>query len=336
MPCINGNNFICKKPAEHSFCKVEPSARSDCGWSGMQEYECRDFGCCWSPVPNDGDGHWCFQPENNVQCLNAGGTCVHSGQTSRCNRGVQTDLCSHGGTGGSDQVCCITCNTAECKQEEAEWSKYDTDCVMQGGSCQYNTMPCTQSGFAYRAEFSCGGPADRQCCAPSIKPTPPLTSDQTPPTVPPVFTSVAPPSGSSGGATAGIVIGVLIACCALFGGFFYVNQNGNPFIAAPSSFDNLNNDKNTSGQVDGISNPMSNDTGSDDGDTGGEITMVMENQDPPSIFDNAPIAPQPPAQAPVVSATPIDSFGDMFGGPIQPQPVDSTVISFDAPSDSLI
>jgi len=93
------------------------------------------------------------------------------------------------------QVCCLSCNTAECKQEESDWATYDTECVMQGGTCQYNSLPCSQAGYAYRTEFSCGGPAERQCCAPASKPTPPLTSEQTPPTVPPTFTP--PPSSQS-------------------------------------------------------------------------------------------------------------------------------------------
>ena len=102
--CTNYNSYMCRKPAEHSFCKIEVGSRKDCGWEGIQEYECRDFGCCWTPVPDGKDGNWCYHPENNVECLNAGGTCVHSGQTSRCNRGTKPELCSNGGSDGSDQV----------------------------------------------------------------------------------------------------------------------------------------------------------------------------------------------------------------------------------------
>ena len=55
----------------------------------------------------------------------------------------------------------------ECKDQESEWAKGDTQCVLQTGSCQFNTVRCTGNGFAYRPEYACGGPAERQCCAPA-------------------------------------------------------------------------------------------------------------------------------------------------------------------------
>jgi hypothetical protein len=71
--------------------------------------------------------------------MNAGGTCKNSGQTNSCNRGTE-DLCTNDGNSGSNEICCKACNTAACKQEEAEWAKSDTECVLQGGSCKFNSL----------------------------------------------------------------------------------------------------------------------------------------------------------------------------------------------------
>jgi hypothetical protein len=40
------------------------------------------------------------------------------------------------------------------------------------------------------------------------------------------------------------------------GGGYYVKQNGNPLAMSQSSFANLNSDKNTNGDIDGIANPL--------------------------------------------------------------------------------
>ena len=110
------------------------------------------------------------------------------------------------------------CSTADCKNEEQQWSQGDTECIMKGGTCQFNSLVCG-SGKRYHSEWGCGGPTDRQCCAPdTLPPTQPPTS----PTVPTVPTDGIPitPDSGSGGQTAGIVIGVLfgivVSCTRLY------------------------------------------------------------------------------------------------------------------------
>ena len=267
---------------------------------------------------------------------------MRKSSSSKCNRGMQDDLCSNGGTNGQDMTCCIDCRTSQCKQEEAEWAKYDTDCVLQGGTCQFNSMDCNGQDYEYRTEYGCGGPSERQCCAPPTKPTPPNTSEQTPPTVPPTYTPIAPDdgSGSDAGKTAGIVIGVLFGCVAVFGAFYYVSQNGNPLATTQQSFANLNNDTNTDGNVDGISNPLQNDGGADSAADTFDMTppatdsLVVESSPIESApVESVPVESVPVESVPVQSAA--DDFSSAFADPA-PTSQSQTAITLDVPTDSLI
>ena len=258
--CDNWAYAFCRKPAEHSFCKLDPDMRDECGYPGISGGECINFGCCWNPTQPD--SKWCYHPSNSVTCLNEGGKCIPKSNANNCNRGIKDRHCENEGTSGVDQVCCINCTTKDCKEQESEWAREDTDCVLQSGTCQYTSMPCTKSGFAYRGEYFCGGPAERQCCAPAVKPT--TTVVYTPETMPPTFSpATTPGSNTNAGQTAGIVIGVLVACCALFGGYYF-KQNGTPFSTDQQSFNNLNNTNNSDGVVDGISNPLDATQGGDE------------------------------------------------------------------------
>ena len=51
--------------------------------------------------------------------------------------------------GGQNMVCCINCSTQKCKDEEKEWSQQDTECVLQGGSCQFQNMNCFGEHFHF-------------------------------------------------------------------------------------------------------------------------------------------------------------------------------------------
>merc|ERR1719284_2342917 len=119
--CSHELPYFCRKPSEHSFCKIDFDKRHDCGYYGIDQTECIDIGCCWNPVPDDVPGPWCFHPSNSVACLNKGGTCVRKGSGSKCNRGFEEGLCENDGNSGAEQVCCINCMTSECKQEEQNW-----------------------------------------------------------------------------------------------------------------------------------------------------------------------------------------------------------------------
>ena len=60
VQCSAYYHAFCRKPADHKFCEVEYSLRDDCGYSGIQEFQCVDYGCCWNPSPDGTAGHWCF------------------------------------------------------------------------------------------------------------------------------------------------------------------------------------------------------------------------------------------------------------------------------------
>jgi hypothetical protein len=64
-------------------------------------------------------------------------------------------------------VCCKSCNETpkECKSEEDEWAKQDTECVLAGGRCIFEGNQCNNF---IKPELGCGGPDDRQCCAPNV------------------------------------------------------------------------------------------------------------------------------------------------------------------------
>ena len=109
-------------------------------------------------------------------------------------------------------------------------------------------MACSGSGYTYHSEYRCGGPAERQCCAPAFV----VTTTKLPETIPPTPTSPSTTaSPSSAGRTAGIVIGVLVALGFVVGVGYFYRQNGNPLVAQQQSFNNLNNENNTEGVVDG-------------------------------------------------------------------------------------
>ena len=101
----------------------------------------------------------------------------------------------------------------------------------------------------------------------------------------------------------------------VLGGGYYVKQNGIPFIAEQQSFTNLNNDSNTDGVTDGISNPLGGGDENDDSDNGGVSTAGDDD------FKVEVIAPEPVAVAPVaiepvavepVAATPSGGAFDDF------------------------
>ena len=228
-------------------------------------------------------------------------------------------------------VCCKSCTSPSCKQEEAEWAKYDTDCVLQGGTCQFNSVPCNGYDLDYRPQFNCGGPSDRQCCAPNVKPTPTVSSTQTIPTVAPTPKPTVPSSSGNGGQTAGIVIGVLIGCCFVVGAGYYVMQNGNPLSNQQQSFANVNSADNTEGNIDGYSNPLAGgDSGSSDDNPnmggGDTFNMATESSVVPEV-----VAPE--VVNPVPATSDFDEFANL--GPAPSQPTDP-VVTLDVPSDSLI
>ena len=142
-----------------------------------------------------------------------------------CSRGVDTSLCANTGTNGADQACCLHCSSAACKNEEADWATGDTDCITKGGKCQFNTLTCSGGGKDYRQEYKCGGPVERQCCAPK---TLPPTQPPTQPPIPTVPTDKVPvdpnAGGKSGGQTAGIVIGVMFAIVVVMGQYPTLNN----------------------------------------------------------------------------------------------------------------
>jgi len=280
VACSDWNYGVCKKPATHEFCEIPGNQRQECGFPGIDSGTCVGYGCCWVPL----DGHyWCFHPKSTAACDSAGeigwnNKCVPTNQVDArtCSRGADSSLCSNTGTGGGDQTCCMSCQTADCKNEENQWAQGDTNCIARGGNCQYSSLKCSGGGKSYHIEpgFECGGPSERQCCAPAIlPPTQPPTSP-TIPTVPSQAPPVTPDNGGDGGKTAGIVIGVLFAIFAVMGFGYYVNQNGIPLIAQQQSFGNLNNTNNNDGVTDGISNPLDN--ASDDGGDVEPVSMVPE------------------------------------------------------------
>jgi len=214
------------------------------------------------------------------------------------------------------------CSTADCKNEEAAWASQDTDCIMKGGGCQFTSINC-KGGKTFHPEFTCGGPVDRQCCAPNSPPPSSTSQSPTVPTIPPDDVPVDPNAGSGGGQTAGIVIGVMFAIVVVLGGGYYVKQNGIPFVAEQQSFTNLNSSNNNAGITDGISNPLGGDN--DDGAAVDEpvavavepVATVPETTTSGGGFDD--FMSQPSTQA-APSSTGLDSFADLSSGTAPSQP----------------
>ena len=341
MACYQASPALCKRPAQHEYCDIAGPDRQECGYPGIQANECIGYGCCWTPL----DGHyWCFHPKNSAQCENSGdptwdNKCVDNSLVDErtCSRGADSTLCANTGVGGQDQTCCMHCSTAACKNEEAEWASQDTDCIMKGGGCQFTSIKC-KNGKTFHPEFTCGGPVDRQCCAPNSPP--PSSTSQTPtvPTIPPDDVPVDPNAGGNG-KTAGIVIGVMFGIFVVLGGGYYVKQNGIPFVAEQQSFTNLNSSNNDAGITDGISNPLGGDD--DTNDTGGSeepvavasepVVTVPETANSTSVggFDDFMSSPQ---AAP--SSTGLDSFEDLSSGAASIQPADDQMTTVKLSSDN--
>lgn len=210
----------------------------------------------------------------------------------------------------------MSCQTAACKNEENDWAKLDTNCISRGGKCQFNTLTCSGGGKDYHTSsgFECGGPSERQCCAPNALPPTPSPTPPPIPTVPDIPAPITPSGGNDSGKTAGIVIGVLFAICAVLGLGYYVNQNGVPFIAQQQSFGNVNSANNNDGVTDGISNPL--DANDDDDDNDDDGAAVVEPVEVVPVASVAPViepviddmfAPSEPANDGLVAV-------DMSGG----------------------
>jgi len=151
-----------------------------------------------------------------------------------------------------------------------------------------------------------------------------------------LFSNSKSSNNSNGGKTAGIVIGSLIGCCVAVFAVYYVMQNGNPLFPQQQSFGNLNNDANTDGVVDGVSNPMAagSDNDSNNGDSFAMDTKldISPKTEPSSgSFDLAAISPEPEA-----SPAPT-GLEDIFGNAPTVAPVNTgPAVTVDVPSDSLI
>ena len=184
----------------------------------------------------------------------------------------------------------------------------------------------------YRPQFNCGGPSDRQCCAPNIKPTPTISSTQTIPTVAPTPKPTTPSSSSNGGQTAGIVIGVLIGCAFVVGGGYYVMQNGNPLANQQQSFSNVNSSDNTEGNVDGYSNPLAGANEMNSNGGGDSFDMATESSVVPEVVNHEVVANEPVNSA-VNPTSDFDDFANLGPAPSQPT---VPAVTLDVPSDSLI
>ena len=328
VSCTSYMSALCKRPAQHEYCDIAGPDRQECGFPGIQANECIGYGCCWTPL----DGHyWCFHPKNSAQCENSGdptwdNKCVDNSVVDErtCSRGADSTLCANTGIGGQDQTCCMHCSTATCKNEEAAWASQDTDCIMKGGGCQFTSINC-KGGKTFHPEFTCGGPVDRQCCAPNSPPPSSTSQSPTVPTIPPDDVPVDPNAGGGSGKTAGVVIGVMFAIVVVLGGGFYVKQNGIPFVAAQQSFTNLNSSNNDAGITDGISNPLG-DGDDDDNSNGGAIdepiavavadpvVTVTEPANSTAVGGFDDFLNQPSTET-APSSTGLDSFADLTGGP---------------------
>ena len=217
---------------------------------------------------------------------------------------------------------------------------------MKGGGCQFTSIKC-KNGKTFHPEFTCGGPVDRQCCAPNVPP--PSSTIQTPtvPTIPPDDVPVDPNAGGSSGKTAGIVIGVMFAIVVVLGGGYYVKQNGVPFVAEQQSFTNLNSSNNDAGITDGISNPL----GGNDDDNNDDGVHPMSSSDEPVAAAAEPVVSVPettnsttiggfddfmssPSTQAAPSSTGLDTFGDLTGGPTPTQSADDQMTTVNLSSDN--
>ena len=83
--------------------------------------------------------------------------------------------------------------TTECQIEEDHWADDDTECVLAGGICQFDSLSCDLSKDSHYFPEKCGGPEDRRCCRiPSNEQT---TKSSTIPTVSTIATTPEQDSG---------------------------------------------------------------------------------------------------------------------------------------------
>jgi len=212
---------------------------------------------------------------------------------------------------------------------------------MKGGGCQFTSINC-KGGKTFHPEFTCGGPVDRQCCAPNSPPPSSTSQSPTVPTIPSDDVPVDPNAGGSSGKTAGIVIGVMFAIVVVLGGGYYVKQNGVPFVAEQQSFTNLNSTNNDAGITDGISNPLGDGDDNSNGGTSDEpvavpvadpVVTVPEPTNSTSVGGFDDFMSQPSTEA-AQSSTGLDSFADLTGGPTQAQPAVDQMTTVNLSSDN--
>ena len=89
------------------------------------------------------------------------------------------------------------------------------------------------------------------------------------------------------------MIGVLVALGFVVGVGYFYRQNGNPLVAQQQSFNNLNNENNTEGVVDGFANPL----GADESNAS-EMTPSEEPQFDVIVQDTLSLPPDQPPKAP--------------------------------------
>jgi len=77
-PCRENKPFLCKKVAPTEFCSAAISSKiKSCGFIGISETECMlEFGCCFDPTIDSGNGNNCFQPKQPVDVGMAAGAAV--------------------------------------------------------------------------------------------------------------------------------------------------------------------------------------------------------------------------------------------------------------------